>query len=159
MTIKQLSYFNKSKLYYQAKQAVLCIFINILIKPLKIRTPLFPNYCLKMLFILKHDTIQVMIKKVLFLQLILCITIMQVSAINFGMYKPEEDYGLIDGFKLNASKKDRAEGKQLIELKTEIPEEKARLEKEKASYEANKDQKADDEYQMFKFMLEDTIPF
>lgn len=100
-----------------------------------------------------------MIKKVLILQLIIFITAMQAFAINFGMYKPEEDYGLIDGFKLNASKKDRAEGKQLIELKTEIPEEKARLEKEKASYEANKDQKADDEYQMFKFMLEDTIPF
>lgn len=85
--------------------------------------------------------------------------ISQVMALNFGMYKPEEDYGLIDGIKLNFGKKERAEGKSLIQLKTEMPEEKERMEKEKAKYEANKDQKADDEYQMFKFMLDDTIPF
>ncbi len=81
----------------------------------------------------------------------------QVFAMNFGMYKPEEDYGLIDGFKLNFGK--REEGKKFIELKTEIPEEKERMEKEKARYEANKDQKADDEYQLFKFMLDDTVAF
>ena len=98
-------------------------------------------------------------KKILLLPLILCLTITQVYALNFGMYKPEEDYGLIDGFKINAVKKDRAEGKELIQLRSDIPEERERIEKEKASYEANKDQKADDEYQMFKFMLDDTIPF
>ncbi len=98
-------------------------------------------------------------KKILLLPLILCLTITQVYALNFGMYKPEEDYGLIDGFKINAGKKDRAEGKELIQLRSDIPEERERIEKEKASYEANKDQKADDEYQMFKFMLDDTIPF
>ena len=98
-------------------------------------------------------------KKILLLPLILCLTITQVCALNFGMYKPEEDYGLIDGFKINAGKKDRAEGKELIQLRSDIPEERERIEKEKASYEANKDQKADDEYQMFKFMLDDTIPF
>lgn len=98
-------------------------------------------------------------KKILLLPLILCLTTTQVYALNFGMYKPEEDYGLIDGFKINAGKKDRAEGKELIQLRSDIPEERERIEKEKASYEANKDQKADDEYQMFKFMLDDTIPF
>ena len=98
-------------------------------------------------------------KKILLLPLILCLTITQVYALNFGMYKPEADYGLIDGFKINAGKKDRAEGKELIQLRSDIPEERERIEKEKASYEANKDQKADDEYQMFKFMLDDTIPF
>ena len=98
-------------------------------------------------------------KKILLLPLILCLTITQVYALNFGMYKPEEDYGLIDGFKINAGKKDRAEGKELIQLRSDIPEERERIEKEKASYEANTDQKADDEYQMFKFMLDDTIPF
>ena len=98
-------------------------------------------------------------KKILLLPLILCLTITQVYALNFGMYKPEEDYGLIDGFKINAGKKDRAEGKELIQLRSDIPEERERIEKEKASYEANKDKKADDEYQMFKFMLDDTIPF
>lgn len=98
-------------------------------------------------------------KKILLLPIILCLAITQVYALNFGMYKPEEDYGLIDGFKINAGKKDRAEGKELIQLRSDIPEERERIEKEKASYEANKDQKADDEYQMFKFMLDDTIPF
>lgn len=80
-------------------------------------------------------------------------------ALNFGMYKPEEDYGLIDGIKFNFGKKERAEGKGLIQLKTTIPEEKERMEKEKAKYEASKDQRADDEYQMFKFMLDDTVAF
>ena len=98
-------------------------------------------------------------KKFFLLSLILCITIMQAFALNFGMYKPEEDYGLIDGFKINAGKKDRAEGKELIQLRSDIPEERERIKKEKAAYEADKDQKADDEYQMFKFMLDDTIPF
>lgn len=98
-------------------------------------------------------------KKIVVLFLIFIATIPEVFALNFGMYKPEEDYGLIDGIKLNLGKKDRAEGKKVIELKTENPEEQKRLEKEKARWEANKDQKADDEYQMFKFMLDDTIPF
>lgn len=98
-------------------------------------------------------------KRILILAFILSVGINQAMALNFGMYKPEEDYGLIDGIKLNFGKKDRAEGKGLIQLKSEMPEEKERMEKEKAKYEANKDQKADDEYQMFKFMLDDTIPF
>lgn len=98
-------------------------------------------------------------KKILIVAAVFYLGLNQVWALNFGMYKPEEDYGLIDGIKLNLGKKDRAEGKQLIQLKEDIPEEKARLEKEKAAYEANKDQKSDDEYQMFKFMLDDTIPF
>ncbi|MCD8024087.1 MAG: hypothetical protein LUE64_00965 [Candidatus Gastranaerophilales bacterium] len=93
------------------------------------------------------------------LVLFLLFTALECHALTFGMYKPEEDYGLIDGIKLNLGKKDRTEGKSVIQLKTEMPEEKERMEKEKAKYEANKDQKADDEYQMFKFMLDDTIPF
>ncbi len=98
-------------------------------------------------------------KKILILSFIFLFINSEAFALNFGMYKPEEDYGLIDGIKLNVGKKDRAEGKKLIQLKTEIPEEKERMEKEKAKYEANKDKKADDEYQMFKFMLDDTIAF
>lgn len=77
---------------------------------------------------------------------------------NFGMYKPEDDYGLIDGFKINFGK-ERAERNKLIEVKSEMPGEKERMAKEKARYEADEDKKADDEYQMFKFMLDDTIPF
>ena len=97
-------------------------------------------------------------KKILTVLFILYFTSVQAYAMNFGMYKPEEDYGLVDGIKLNFGKKERMEG-GLFQLKSEIPEEKARLEKEKAKYEANKDQKDDDEYQLFKFMLDDTIPF
>ncbi len=97
-------------------------------------------------------------KKILILHFVLFLFASQTMAMNFGMYKPEEDYGLIDGFKFNFGK-DRQEGKKVIELKTEDENEKARMEKEKALYNANKDQKADDEYQLFKFMLDDTIPF
>lgn len=81
-----------------------------------------------------------------------------VFAINFGMYKPEEDYGLIDGFKLNLGKK-KDEKVQLIQLKSEVEGEHERLEKEKKIYEANKDKKDDDEYQMFKFMLDNTVAY
>ena len=98
-------------------------------------------------------------KKILILSLLILFASTDAFALNFGMYKPEEDYGLIDGIKLNIGKKDREEGKKLIQLKTEIPEEKERMEKEKAIYQANKDKKDDDEYQMFKFMLDDTIAF
>lgn len=80
-------------------------------------------------------------------------------AINFGMYKPEEDYGLIDGFKLNLGRKNKNEKVQLIQLKSEVEGERERLEKEKKIYEANKDKKDDDEYQMFKFMLDDTVAY
>ena len=98
-------------------------------------------------------------KKILLTLCLICFAINGASALNFGMYKPEEDYGLIDGFKLNLGKKDRYEKKQLFQLKSEVEGEKERLEKEKKIYEANKDRKADDEYQMFKFMLDDTVAF
>ena len=98
-------------------------------------------------------------KKILVLFTIIAISVPQAFAINFGMYKPEEDYGLIDGFKINFGRRAKEEGKKFIELTSEDPVERARLEKEKARYEADKDQKADDEYQMYKFMLEDTVAF
>jgi len=73
------------------------------------------------------------------------------SAGNFGMYKPEEEYGLFDGFKFNFF--DRKEGQKLIELKSETPEEKERLKRQKEKPEEY------DEYQMYKFMQEGTIAF
>ena len=51
-----------------------------------------------------------------------------IFAVNFGSYKSETDYGLIDGFKFNFFNK---EGKPLVELKSETQEEKERLEREK----------------------------
>lgn len=97
-------------------------------------------------------------KKILISLLIINLCVSQVYAMSFGMYKPEEDYGLIDGFKLNVGKnKDPNAG--LFQLKSEVLGEKERMEKEKAKDEANKDKKTDDEYQLFKFMLDDTVPF
>lgn len=99
-------------------------------------------------------------KKIFILLFAILLISSEANAINFGMYKPEEDYGLLDGFKFNFGKKERSENdNKFIQLKTTIPEEQERMAKEKAKYEANKDQKADDEYQMYKFMLEDTIAF
>ena len=98
-------------------------------------------------------------KKFFVLLSLLFIIQSEVCAINFGMYKPEEDYGLIDGIKLNFDRREREEAGKFIQLKQDVPGEKERMEKEKAQYDKDKDQKADDEYQMFKFMLDDTIPF
>ena len=98
-------------------------------------------------------------KRFFILCLIFSIFAGPVSALNFGMYKPEEDYGLIDGFKINFSKEKRQERHKLFELTDDIPEERARIKREKEYYEKHKDQKSDDEYQMFKFMLDDTIAF
>ena len=91
-------------------------------------------------------------KKIFVLLSLLFIIQSEVCAINFGMYKPEEDYGLIDGIKLNFDRREREEAGKFIQLKQDVPGEKERIDKDK-------DQKADDEYQMFKFMLDDTIPF
>lgn len=75
------------------------------------------------------------------------------QAITFGQYKPESEYGLIDGFKYNFGKKD--ENRKLIEIKSETKEEKERLRREKlkpARAETN-------EYEIFRFMQQDTVPF
>ena len=72
-------------------------------------------------------------------------------AVNFGSYKPETDYGLIDGFKWNFFNK---EGKPLVELKSETEEEQARIEREK-----NKPKEVQDDVRLYRFMLEDTVAF
>ena len=73
-------------------------------------------------------------------------------AYNFGSYKPETEYGLIDGFKFNFF--NREEGTPLVQLRSETKEEQQRIEREK-----NKPKEEQDDVQLFKFMLEDTIPF
>lgn len=72
-------------------------------------------------------------------------------AINFGSYKTETEYGLIDGFKWNFFNK---EGKPLVQLKSETEEERARLEREK-----NKPKEEQDDIRLYRFMLEDTVVF
>ncbi|MBQ4647512.1 MAG: hypothetical protein IJB79_09210 [Candidatus Gastranaerophilales bacterium] len=72
-------------------------------------------------------------------------------AVNFGSYKSETDYGLIDGFKWNFFNK---EGKPLVELKSETKEEQERLEREK-----NKPKEVQDDVRMYRFMLENTVAF
>ena len=73
-------------------------------------------------------------------------------AVNFGSYKAETDYGLIDGFKWNFF--NREEGKPLIQIKSETQEEQARIEKEK-----NKPKETQNEVQLYRFMLDNTVAF
>ena len=84
--------------------------------------------------------------------LILAIMIMPCYAINYGMYKPETEYGLIDGFKFNLGSKKK--GQKFVQLKSETEEEKNRLEREK------KKPKAEiDENEQYRFMRDGIIPY
>ena len=68
-------------------------------------------------------------KKIFFATLILSLLFQIPSlAVNFGTYKTETDYGIIDGFKWNFFNRD---GKPFVELKSETKEEQERLEREK----------------------------
>jgi len=92
-------------------------------------------------------------KKILFVFLVLFAFQLPNYAVNFGTYKTETDYGLIDGFKWNFF--NREKGAPLVQLKSETEEEKARLEKEK---DKPKEKMTDaEEVQMYRFMLEDTV--
>ena len=77
---------------------------------------------------------------------------MPIFAINFGHYKSETDYGLIDGFKWNFF--NREENQPLVQLKSETEEEKLRIEREKL-----KPKKEQDEVQLYRFMLDNTVAF
>ncbi len=90
------------------------------------------------------------IKSVLFL-IVLLSTFTCANAFNVGTYKTETDYGLIDGFKFNVFGK--REGEKMIELKSETKEGKEEIEREK------KNPVEQDEYQLFRFIQENTVPF
>ena len=90
-------------------------------------------------------------KNIFFIVLLLLSFQLPSSAQNFGTYKTETEYGLIDGFKFNFFNK---EGKPLVELKSETEEEKIRLEKEK-----NKPKEEQDEVRLYRFMLDNTVAF
>lgn len=74
-----------------------------------------------------------------------------VFAINFGHYKSETEYGLIDGFKWNFFNK---EGKPFVQIKSETQEEKDRIEREK-----DKPKPEQDDVRLYRFMLDDTVAF
>ena len=73
-------------------------------------------------------------------------------AVTFGSYKSETDYGLIDGFKWNIL--GRKKGDPWVEIKSETKEEQLRIEREK-----NKPKEEQDDVQLYRFMLEDTVAF
>ena len=73
-------------------------------------------------------------------------------AVNFGTYKTETDYGLIDGFKWNIF--NREKGQPLVEIKSETKEEQIRLEKEK-----DKPKEVQDDVQLYRFMVDDMVAF
>ena len=73
-------------------------------------------------------------------------------AVTMGHYKPETDYGLIDGFKWNFFNRDK--NVPLVQIKSETEEEKIRIEKEK-----NKPKEVQDDVQLYKFMLDNVVAF
>ena len=73
-------------------------------------------------------------------------------AVNFGSYKSETDYGLIDGFKWNFF--NRGENQPLVQIKSETKEEQERIEREK-----NKPKEEQDDVRLYRFMLENTVAF
>ncbi len=81
------------------------------------------------------------------------IAIEAASASTFGTYQPEYEYGLFDGLKINVF--NRKKDEKIIDVKDDIDK---KVEKTLESKEAQ-DKKDDDEYQMYKFMLDDTIAF
>ena len=91
-------------------------------------------------------------KKIFFIALISLLFQVPIFAINFGHYKSETDYGLIDGFKWNFFNRD--EKKPLVQIKSETEEEKIRIEKEK-----NKPKEVQDDVQLYKFMLDNVVAF
>ena len=84
--------------------------------------------------------------------LFLIITQIPSFAINFGSYKAETEYGLIDGFKWNFF--NREKDQPFVQLKSETKEEQIRLEKEK-----NKPKEVQDDVQLYRFMIDDTVAF
>ena len=91
-------------------------------------------------------------KKIFYTVLFLVLVAAPSFAVNFGTYKTETDYGLIDGFKWNFF--NREKGQPLVQLKSETKEEQERLEKEK-----NKPKEVQDDVQLYRFMTEDIVAF
>lgn len=91
-------------------------------------------------------------KKIYLLLFVIFLAVSSSYAINFGTYKAEEEYGLIDGFKWNFF--NREKGQPLVQLKSETPEEIERLEREK-----DKPKPQQDDVQLYKFMLDNVVVY
>ena len=91
-------------------------------------------------------------KNIFFIVLFLLFLQLPSSAQNFGTYKTETEYGLIDGFKWNFF--NREKGQPLVQLKSETPEEIERLEREK-----DKPKPQQDDVQLYKFMLDNIVVY
>ena len=91
-------------------------------------------------------------KKIFFILSVLLIFQGLSLAVNFGSYKSETDYGLIDGFKWNFF--NRGENQPLVQIKSETKEEQERIEREK-----NKPKEEQDDVRLYRFMLENTVAF
>mgnify|MGYP001104817028 CR=1 FL=1 len=91
-------------------------------------------------------------KFVIFLVLILLTQNLAIAS-TFGTYKPEYEYGLFDGIKFNLLNKEKKDDK-IIQIREDADK---KIEKTEESKEI-RDKKDDDEYQMYKFMLENTVP-
>lgn len=74
-----------------------------------------------------------------------------VFASTFGTYKPEYEYGLFDGVKFNLLNKKKDE--KIIQIKEDIDKKIEHTDETKEL----QDKRDDDEYQMYKFMLDNTI--
>ena len=90
--------------------------------------------------------------KYIVIALFLIIAQTPVFAVNFGSYKTETEYGLIDGFKWNFF--NREKDQPLVQLKSETKEEQIRLEKEK-----DKPKEKQDDVQLYRFMIDDIVAF
>ena len=86
-----------------------------------------------------------------FLFILILFSISESYAANFGSYRQEYEYGLFDGLKINVF--NRKKDDKVIEFKEDIDKKIAKTEKTKEE----QDKKDDDEYQMYKFMLDNTI--
>ena len=91
-------------------------------------------------------------KKILFVILLLFTFQIPSFTANFGMYKSETEYGIIDGFKWNFF--NREEGQPLVQIKSETKEEQIRIEKAK-----QKPKEEQDDIQLYRFMLDDVVAF
>ena len=91
-------------------------------------------------------------KKFFFIALISLFIQIPSFGVNFGYYNAQTDYGLIDGFKWNFFNRDK--NAPLVQIKSETKEEQERIEKEK-----NKPKEKQDDVQLYRFMLDNTVAF
>ena len=92
-------------------------------------------------------------KKILTSLFIFLFTQSITPASTFGTYRQEYEYGLFDGIKFNIL--NRKKDEKIIDIKDDADK---KTEKTKESKEVQ-DKKDDDEYQMYKFILDETVPF